>query len=169
MLGRKPLKGSSGNLNMLEESVLDEAGLLSWAVPTLRLILYYSHSRSMNPIALLWKKSLQDFHVSIRKHFSTMRVVEHWNRLPREVVEPSSMEIIKTWLETVPRNLFKVTLLSTQGSSARQSPKVPANLKAHVNPTGCPLLAKTCYHHFNLQHSEPYNREGEQLTTICRG
>ena len=34
----------------------------------------------------------------MRKNFFIIRVTEHWNRLPREVVESSSMEIFKTHL-----------------------------------------------------------------------
>ena len=34
------------------------------------------------------------------KNFFTVRVMEHGNRLPREVVESPSMEIFKTHLDT---------------------------------------------------------------------
>ena len=39
--------------------------------------------------------------LNIRKHFFTMRVTEHWHRLPREVVESLSLEIFKSHLDTV--------------------------------------------------------------------
>ena len=37
----------------------------------------------------------------MRKHFFTLRVMEHWNRLPREFEESPSLEIFKTHLDKV--------------------------------------------------------------------
>jgi len=41
------------------------------------------------------------FRLNMRKNFFTLSVTEHWNRLPREVVEPPSLEIFKTRLDKV--------------------------------------------------------------------
>jgi len=55
------------------------------------------------------------FHLNMRKNFFTVRVTEHWNRLPREVVESPSLEIFKTRLEQVLCSLLQVTLLRQEG------------------------------------------------------
>jgi len=39
------------------------------------------------------------FYTNARKNFFTVRVMEHWNRLPSEVVESASLEIFKTHLD----------------------------------------------------------------------
>jgi len=41
------------------------------------------------------------FHLNTSKNFFPLRVMEHWNRLPREVVESPSLEIFKTRLDMV--------------------------------------------------------------------
>mgnify|MGYP001858293534 CR=1 FL=1 len=38
------------------------------------------------------------FHTNMRKNF-TLRVTEHWHRLPREVAESPSLEIFKIHLD----------------------------------------------------------------------
>ncbi|KFP09563.1 hypothetical protein Z169_08358, partial [Egretta garzetta] len=46
------------------------------------------------------------FRLEIRKKFFTMRVVQHWNRLPREVVEAPSLETFKARLDRALSNLI---------------------------------------------------------------
>jgi len=39
------------------------------------------------------------FRLKMRKNFFTLRVMEHWDRLPRKVVDCPSLEVFKTRLE----------------------------------------------------------------------
>ncbi|GAB0179180.1 mitochondrial enolase superfamily member 1 [Grus japonensis] len=46
------------------------------------------------------------FHLNMKKNFFTVRLTEHWNRLPREVVESPSLETLKKHLDVILCNLL---------------------------------------------------------------
>ncbi|KFP96340.1 hypothetical protein N329_05583, partial [Haliaeetus albicilla] len=46
------------------------------------------------------------FRLDIRQNFFTMRVVSHWHRLPREVVDAPSLETFKVRLDGALSNLI---------------------------------------------------------------
>jgi len=51
------------------------------------------------------KLEQRKFHANMQKNLFMVRMMEHWNRLPREAVE-SPMEIFKTWLDAFLCNLL---------------------------------------------------------------
>ncbi|KFQ33596.1 hypothetical protein N332_02428, partial [Mesitornis unicolor] len=62
-----------------------------------------AYSNRMRGIGLKLEKCR--FRLDIRKKFFNMKVVDHWNRLPREVVEAPSLEIFKVRLDGTLGNL----------------------------------------------------------------
>ncbi|KFQ15005.1 hypothetical protein N330_11308, partial [Leptosomus discolor] len=45
------------------------------------------------------------FRLDVRKKFFTLRVVRHWNKLPKEAVDAPSLEAFKTRLDGALSNL----------------------------------------------------------------
>jgi len=55
------------------------------------------------------KMKHRKFRTNMQKNFFMVRVMEHWNRLPREAVESPSLEIFQAHLDAYLGNLLQGT------------------------------------------------------------
>lgn len=66
------------------------------------------------------KTQHSNFHLNVRKNLLAVRVIGHWNRLPREVLESLCLEIVQIHLNTILSYTLSGTLIENVGLNVLQ-------------------------------------------------
>jgi len=98
------------------------------------------------------------FRLGIGKKFFTVRVVRHWHRLPSEVVDAPSLEVLKTRLDGAVSNLVKkeVSLPYSRGLELD-------DLKGHFQPK--PFYESMIF--MGVKGTSSYQSNSEFSTNLC--
>lgn len=80
---------------------------------------------------LLHQLKPQKSHLNVGKHLLIRRLMKYWNRLPRQVVESPSVEMLKSQLDTVLGSLVQLALL-VQWGQTKWSQDVPSKPNSSV-------------------------------------